>query len=221
MSVSLDGGVPVTLGTDTGCALSVSVDATNLYWTTEDGALKDHFALVRRTPLAGGSTVVLSNTTITESLAALPLPIAPGETAASVYWTGSCKAYSSQGVCRTGEDGGALTVMIAEAAYPVGIAWTRRVSTGLRRRQRCGRPTARLASCPAEFDGSRPGRRRDLPKVPMLRAMGIPAGARRSDARTALSPDRVHAHATSSAHPNEDRSPWVPKTRASMRCSRS
>jgi hypothetical protein len=121
-SAPLDGGpiepvTPRSMG-----AVWVALDATSVYWTTHTGALKDQFYQVMRTPIAGGATVPL-NTVADDApiggIAALPLPLAPGEKATHVYFTGACSHSSLNtwsGLCRVAPDGEGLTTLFTEDA---------------------------------------------------------------------------------------------------------
>jgi hypothetical protein len=98
------------------CAVDVSVDAANVYWTTHEGALKSQFGRVMKSPLAGGSSVSLSSIgSIPLGVASLPLPIGAGETAESVYFTGAVPGVLEQGenVLRVPVEGGTPTTLFA------------------------------------------------------------------------------------------------------------
>lgn len=75
MKVPLGGGVATTLASEQGGVQRIAVDATNVYWTSADGA-------VRKVPIGGGPATTLSS---------LPgaVPVGIAVDASSVYWTAS------------------------------------------------------------------------------------------------------------------------------------
>jgi hypothetical protein len=128
MSVPLNGGTSNTVTSDPselGTVVAVGVDATNVYFTTQDGALKNQYGSVMSAPLGGGKATPLTKAgSIPGGLAALPLPITPGETSSSVYWTGGPPAldWGAEDVSRVSVDGDTPMTLAAGSDWTVGIA---------------------------------------------------------------------------------------------------
>ena len=89
---------PVTFSMDD--ANGIAVDATSIYWTTLDGA-------VRKTPFAGGSTVTIASSTNVARAIAVD--------ATHVYWD------ADGSVAKVALDGGPVTVL-ATKVYPLALA---------------------------------------------------------------------------------------------------
>jgi hypothetical protein len=123
MSVPTDGGTPSILAShDDGVTFAISVDTTNVYYSTHDGALKSQFGGVVKVPLTGGMPVTLGylGSVPPMGLASIPLPLTPGETASNVYWTGG--ELSGGDIFRASVDAATAMTLASVSASTTGIA---------------------------------------------------------------------------------------------------
>jgi len=112
---------PTTLASGQSFPQGIAVDATSVYWVVFGSGLSN--GTVMSVPVGGGTPVTLaSGQSQPLGIAALPLPLVPGMTATSVYWTNTAQNTTTGTVMKLALGSGTTTTLASAQNFPYAIA---------------------------------------------------------------------------------------------------